>query len=176
LTQIEWLICPSIWGEITSVHYGRSGSFKIIDIYTNWKLSLVISCTVFELLLHKRRKIAFLPYLTCFDAPYLPNPCEYLHNPHTHTQPFYGSVEYVRDNPGEPVPEETFTQYTHRSHQSSLSAFFIYYDTWHPPYSSLYNPYITRNYIQRTTFPPLTVWVYLHSNFCGGLQRQACNV
>ena len=27
---------------------------------------------------------------------------------HTHTQPFYGSVEIVRDNPGELVPEETF--------------------------------------------------------------------
>jgi len=23
--------------------------------------------------------------------------------------PFYGSVDFVRDNPGEPVPEETFT-------------------------------------------------------------------
>jgi len=56
-------------------------------------------------------------------------------NTHTHTQPFYGSVEFVRDNPGEPVPEETFTHYTHRTHQSSLSAFSIYYDTWHPPYS-----------------------------------------
>jgi len=32
---------------------------------------------------------------------------------HTHTQPFYGSVEFVRENPGEPVPEETFTHYTH---------------------------------------------------------------
>ena len=40
---------------------------------------------------------------------------------HTHTQLFYGSVEFVRDNPGEPVPEETFTHYTHRGHQSSLS-------------------------------------------------------
>jgi len=28
---------------------------------------------------------------------------------HTHTQPFYGSLDFVRDNPGEPVPEETFT-------------------------------------------------------------------
>ena len=28
---------------------------------------------------------------------------------HTHTQPFYGSVEFVRDNLDEPVPEETFT-------------------------------------------------------------------
>jgi len=27
----------------------------------------------------------------------------------THTQPFYGSVDFVWDNPGEPVPEETFT-------------------------------------------------------------------
>ena len=45
---------------------------------------------------------------------------------HTHnTQPFYGSVEFVRENTGEPVPEETFTHYSHRSHQSSLSAFSI---------------------------------------------------
>jgi len=40
-------------------------------------------------------------------------------------QPFYGSVEFVRETPGEPVPEETFTHYSHRSHQSSLSAFSI---------------------------------------------------
>jgi len=26
-----------------------------------------------------------------------------------HTQPFYGSLDFVRDNPGEPAPEETFT-------------------------------------------------------------------
>ena len=44
---------------------------------------------------------------------------------YTHTQPFYGSVEFVRENPGEPVPEETFTHYSHRSHQLSLSAFSI---------------------------------------------------
>jgi len=30
----------------------------------------------------------------------------------SHTQPFYGSVEFVRDNPGEPVPEEIFTHYS----------------------------------------------------------------
>jgi len=28
---------------------------------------------------------------------------------HTHTQPFYDSLDFVRDNPSEPVPEETFT-------------------------------------------------------------------
>jgi len=27
----------------------------------------------------------------------------------THTQLFYGSLDFVRDNPVEPVPEETFT-------------------------------------------------------------------
>ena len=53
---------------------------------------------------------------------------------HTHIRPFYDTLDFVRDNPGEPVLEETFTRYTHRSHQSSLSAFSIYYDTWHPLY------------------------------------------
>ena len=28
---------------------------------------------------------------------------------HTHTQSFYCSLDFVRNNPGEPVPEETFT-------------------------------------------------------------------
>jgi len=27
----------------------------------------------------------------------------------THTQPFYGSLDFVQDNLGEPVPEEIFT-------------------------------------------------------------------
>jgi len=30
-----------------------------------------------------------------------------IHMAHTHT--FYGSLDFVRDKPGEPVPEETFT-------------------------------------------------------------------
>jgi len=30
----------------------------------------------------------------------------YLHT--QNTQPFYGSVDFVRDNPGEPIPEATF--------------------------------------------------------------------
>ena len=29
---------------------------------------MVVSCTVFKILLHKGRKIAFLPYLPCFEA------------------------------------------------------------------------------------------------------------
>jgi len=42
---------------------------------------------------------------------------------HTHTQPFHSSVDFVRDNPGEPVPEETFTYSHHHGHQLSLICF-----------------------------------------------------
>jgi len=38
---------------------------------------------------------------------------------HTHTQLFYGSVEFVQDNPGEPVPEETFTHSCH-NHENRI--------------------------------------------------------
>jgi len=31
------------------------------------------------------------------------------HSTHKHTQPFYGFLDFILDNPGEPVPEETFT-------------------------------------------------------------------
>jgi len=58
----------------------------------------------------------------------------------THTQPFYSSLDFVRDNPGELVPEETFHQLTAVmviSHP--LSASSIYYDPWHPP-CSIYVP------------------------------------
>jgi len=35
------------------------------------------------------------------------------------TQPFYGSLDFVQDNPGEPVPEETFT-HSHLSRSSVI--------------------------------------------------------
>jgi len=44
---------------------------------------------------------------------------------HTHTQPFYGSVESVWDNPGEPVPEETFT-HSHSSWSSIIPICFLH--------------------------------------------------
>jgi len=48
---------------------------------------------------------------------------------HTHTQPFYGSLDFVRDNLGEPVPEETFTHRCRRSlelkERSSILALWI---------------------------------------------------
>jgi len=42
---------------------------------------------------------------------------------HTHTQMFYGSPNFLRDNPGEPVPEETFTHSYLSCHQLSLNCF-----------------------------------------------------
>jgi len=39
---------------------------------------------------------------------------------YTHSQLFYGSLDFVQDNPGEPVPEETFT-YSHLSWSSIIS-------------------------------------------------------
>jgi len=38
---------------------------------------------------------------------------------HTHTQPFYGSLDFVRYNLGELVPEETFT-HSHLSWSSVI--------------------------------------------------------
>jgi len=56
---------------------------------------------------------------------------------HTHTQPFYGSVDFVRDNPGEPVPEETFT-YSHSSWSSIVPICFLH--LLRSMASSLFNP------------------------------------
>jgi len=46
---------------------------------------------------------------------------------HTHTT-ILRLCGLCPENPGELVPEETFTHYTHCGHQSSLSPFSIYYD------------------------------------------------
>jgi len=43
-------------------------------------------------------------------------------NNNTYTQPFYGSLHFVQDNPGEPVPKKHSPTHTYRSHQSSISA------------------------------------------------------
>jgi len=90
-----------------------------------------------------------------------------LNHKHTHSQLFYGSMDFVRDNPGEPAPEETFT-HSHLSwFKSSLICFIhllrsmascsihapdslfpqslskfslVYHLAWHPP---LHTPYIS---------------------------------
>jgi len=47
----------------------------------------------------------------------------HLSHTHTHTQLFYSSMDLVRDNPGEPVPEEIFT-YTQLS-WSSIAPYLL---------------------------------------------------
>jgi len=58
-------------------------------------------------------------------------------NYHTHTQPFCGSVDFVRDNPGEPVPEETYT-HSHSSWSSIIPICFLH--LLRSMASSLFNP------------------------------------
>jgi len=62
---------------------------------------------------------------------------------HTHTQPFYGSMDFVRDNPGEPVPEETFT-HLHLSWSSIVPYLLLPSNTIHgilPVQSKVINHY-----------------------------------
>jgi len=56
-------------------------------------------------------------------------------------QPFYGSLDFVQDNPGELVSEETFTLSPVVFINHPLSASSIFYDPWHPP-CSIYAPEI----------------------------------
>ena len=49
---------------------------------------------------------------------------------HTHTQPFYSCMDFVWDNPGEPVPEETFTVW-HLSWSSIVLYLLLPYTTIH---------------------------------------------
>jgi len=44
---------------------------------------------------------------------------------HTHTQPFYGSLDFFWDNPGELLPEETFT-HSHSSWSSIIPICFLH--------------------------------------------------
>jgi len=64
---------------------------------------------------------------------------------HIHTQPFYGSLDYNWDNPGEPVPEETFT-HSHPSWSSIV------------PY--LLHPFNTIQSILPVQFTCLTVFFH----------------
>jgi len=50
----------------------------------------------------------------------------YVIDTHTHTHtPFYGCVDFVWDNPGELVPEETFT-HSHLSWSSIIPICFLH--------------------------------------------------
>jgi len=49
---------------------------------------------------------------------------------HTHTQPFYGSMDFVWDNPGELVPQEIFT-HSHLSWSSIIPYLLLPSNTIH---------------------------------------------
>jgi len=65
---------------------------------------------------------------------------------HTQTQPFYRSIDVVQDNPGEPLPEETFTHshllwssiipYLLHPSIHNLSPSFLWSTSWLTPSTS----------------------------------------
>jgi len=76
---------------------------------------------------------------------------EYTHN----TQPFYGSVEFVQDNPGEPVPEETFT-HSHSSWSSIIPICFLH--LLRTMASSVFNPRSLQSFSTISLQWKNTVW------------------
>ena len=80
--------------------------------------ALTNSCSSLELILYFWN-FECLSYV--LDAPIKNSPPEKLlyFNTRTHTQPFYGCLDFVRDNPGELVPEDTFT-HSHLSWSSVI--------------------------------------------------------
>ena len=60
-----------------------------------------------------------------------------------HTQPFYGSLHFVRDNPGELVQEETFT-HSHSSWSSIIPICFLH--LLRSMASSLFNPHALQSF------------------------------
>jgi len=61
----------------------------------------------------------------------------YLWNTHTHTHNRFTALDFVRDNPGEPVPEETFT-HSHSLWSSIIPICFLH--LLRSMASSLFNP------------------------------------
>jgi len=64
---------------------------------------------------------------------------------HTHIQPFYSSLDFVWNNPGEPVPEETFT-HSHPSWSSNIPICFLH--LLRSMASSLFNPCALQSFPQ----------------------------
>jgi len=60
-----------------------------------------------------------------------------------HTQPLYGSLDFVQDNPGEPVPEETFT-HSQSSWSSVIPVCFLH--LLPSMASSLFNPHALQSF------------------------------
>jgi len=84
---------------------------------------------------------------------------------HTHTQLFYSSLDFVRDNPGEPVPEETFTH----SHLSlSLVIPYLLTPSVRSMASSLFNLHARRPFSTVSKFSLVYLFAWhpkLHTSY-----------
>jgi len=79
-------------------------------------------------------------------------------SPRTHTQPFYGSLDFVQYNPGESVPEETFT-HSHPSWSSNIPICFPQdLEIFHQGTSTIAN---VVNLVQLIKISSLSHWVQL---------------
>ena len=75
--------------------------------------------------------------LATYSATYAAIQIVLIEGKEEHTQPFYGSLDFVRDNPGEPVPEETCT-HSHPSLASNIPICFLH--LLRSMTSSVFNP------------------------------------
>jgi len=146
-----------LWKPEFELNGINSGSWYLVPLLTNIDISLIVrgrlhsSCVRGSMLhgsetwpIRKKNEVAFqqaetrnvrwmcglklkdrVPSKELRERDYI----------HTLTQPFYGSIDLFRDNPGEPIPEEHSPTHTHHGHQSPLSTSSIYYSPWHLPYS-----------------------------------------
>jgi len=112
---------------------GRPNSWSCINCYAGFVCSSMLNVTVhlssvLRLFLTLMQLVEFDSVYTQYDlsgiqpvyvfGPSVQGPIHLYGYGHTHTQPFYGSLDFVRDNPGEPVPEETIHPLTYCGHHS----------------------------------------------------------
>jgi len=117
--------------QVTSTHISNDLHAQLLskDCASFWKPGKIKSIN--DILLLMTSMVAtMLPiiansFATHFPQACQPNSSDYNEKLNIRSQPFYCSVEFVRDNPGEPVPEETFT-HSHSSWSSIIPICFLH--------------------------------------------------
>jgi len=126
----SWILCfdavgwAATWSSVRCVSWCCRQYWCVsVCLLAAWSKNVQIAhfvqegwASVFKVKIERSKSRAMFVAPPLFEVPYLPNPCEYLHN-----------------------------------------------------------PYIAKNRIHRTTFPLLTVWVYLHSFSCCGVPNTRNN-
>jgi len=94
-----------------SIHHAVLGSSPHLNKSLMW-LALMLHCLT-AIRTYTRLFLPAQQYasmgISCRRVPVRLPVCLSTTHQYTHIQPFYGSMDFVRDNMGEPVPEETFT-------------------------------------------------------------------